>query len=370
MKIGLIVPSFSADQSDWCVPALRDFVQSLAADHALHIFALHYPFRRDNYSLFGARVRSLNGRNRHGLAAPRRLFDALTALSVEHARGGFDVLHAFWANEPGFIATLAGRALGIPTVVSVWGGELVGLPHIRYGSQLRVLERMRIRFTLQRATRVTVGSRYLQSIARQRGVKAARVPLGVDTKMFSPSRLREKNSVLKILNSGSLTPVKNQEILLEAFAAGATIDAMLEIVGSGPLETKLRAQANTLGIADRVTFCGELPHLALREKYQATDVMVQASLHEAQGLAVLEAGACSVAIVGTPVGALPEFAASGASITARGFKASDLMEAIQAAFAVREQLGIRARELVEREFALEVTRARWTQVYASLESAC
>ena len=30
MRIGLIVPGFSADESDWCIPALLNFVRALA----------------------------------------------------------------------------------------------------------------------------------------------------------------------------------------------------------------------------------------------------------------------------------------------------------------------------------------------------
>ncbi|HEX9077667.1 MAG TPA: glycosyltransferase, partial [Anaerolineae bacterium] len=133
MKIGFVLPGFSADERDWCIPALLNLVRVAASDQVVHVFALEYPYRRDVYSVYGATVHSLNGRNRGKRYAPRLWSDTLSAIRTEHRRAPFDVLHGFWANQPGLLALLAGRAFNIPVVVSAAGGELVGLPSIGYG---------------------------------------------------------------------------------------------------------------------------------------------------------------------------------------------------------------------------------------------
>lgn len=363
MKIGIVVPGFSADEHDWCIPALVNFVRTLAAENEIHVFALEYPYRRDEYRVYSAVVHSMNGRHRGKWYAPRLWSNTLASIRAQNTQARFDALHAFWVNEAGFIATLAARAMRIPVVASVAGGELVGLRHIAYGGQLRFIERSMIRWVMQNANRITVGSRYLQKIASAWRADAQILPLGVDTEMFSPKRA--SSTEIKILNVGSPVPVKGQENLLSAFGRlGA--NCTLEIVGSGIQEGLLRARANHLGISDRVKLCGSLPHDALIEKYRAADVFVQAAWHEAQGMAALEAAACGTAIAGTPTGILPELAERGAAVAARGFDPAVLANAIDRAIETRTQIGYRAREIAEQEFSLKATHSRWTELYHSL----
>ena len=59
MKVGLIVPGFSADAEDWCIPVLRHLVQRLSRNDEVEVVALRYPYRAARYALFGARVRAM-----------------------------------------------------------------------------------------------------------------------------------------------------------------------------------------------------------------------------------------------------------------------------------------------------------------------
>ncbi|MBI4786841.1 MAG: glycosyltransferase [Chloroflexi bacterium] len=354
MKIGLVLPGFSANERDWCIPALLNFVRRLAADNVVRVFALEYPFRRDVYSVYSAVVHSMNGRNRGKWHAPRLWSDTLAAIRAEHRRAPFDVLHAFWANAPSAIAILAGRALNVPVIASVAGGELVGLRAIGYGGQLRATERLIAGWTMRAANRVTVGSRYMQAIAARWRPEACVLPLGVDAQMFAPGRNATINRPRRIVNVGSLIPVKGQAQLLDAFARLARKEICLDIVGSGALERELRERALRLGIAERVLFSGSLAHDALPAKYRAADVFVQSSFHEAQGMAVLEAAASGIPVVGTPVGILRELT---------GGRADDLAQAVTQALENREQLGQQARRTVEQEFSLEATWHKWMELY-------
>lgn len=363
MKIGLVVPGFSADERDWCIPALLNFVRTLAADNEVHVFALEYPYRRERYCVYGATVHSMDGRNRGKWYAPRLWSSALSSIRAQNTPVRFDALHAFWVNEAGFIAALAARALRIPVVASVAGGELVGWKHIDYGGQQHFIERSMIRWVMQNANRITTGSRYLQKIASAWRADARVLPFGVDTQMFSPQRV--PSAEIKILNVGSLVPVKGQENLLQAFGRLGS-SCILEIVGGGIQEGSLRACANRLGISDRVKWRGALPHDAIIAKYRAADVFVQAARHEAQGMATLEAAACGIAIAGTPTGILPELAERGAAVTARGYDPAALADAIASAIETRKEIGCRARQVAEQEFSLKAAHARWMGLYHSL----
>src|ERR1051326_8511797 len=135
MNIGLVVPGFSADATDWCIPALRHLARTLAARDDVRVLALRYPYSAGRYAIDGAEVLSLGGGLAHGAATLELWRTILQALRFEHARRRFDVLHAFWATESGLLAALAGRILGVPTLVSLAGGELVAARDIGYGDQ-------------------------------------------------------------------------------------------------------------------------------------------------------------------------------------------------------------------------------------------
>ena len=64
----------------------------------------------------------------------------------------------------------------------------------------------------------------------------------------------------------------------------------------------MRGLAGELEIAERVTFAGYVAHDQLADLYRESDVFVQASRHEGQGIALLEATACGAAPAGTDVG--------------------------------------------------------------------
>ena len=53
-----------------------------------------------------------------------------------------DVVHGFWADEPGAVAAGCAALTGVPSVVSLAGGELADLESIRYGVQRQLLGRL------------------------------------------------------------------------------------------------------------------------------------------------------------------------------------------------------------------------------------
>jgi glycosyltransferase involved in cell wall biosynthesis len=165
MRIGLVVPGFSADPSDWCIPALRHLARSLASHDDVRVIAMRYPYASARYTIDGAETIALGGALRHGLATFDLWRTAFGVLREEHRRRPFDVLHAFWATESGLLAATAGRLLGVPTLVSLAGGELVALRDIDYGDQRLAWERLKVATSLRLASAVSAGSRQLATMA-------------------------------------------------------------------------------------------------------------------------------------------------------------------------------------------------------------
>jgi glycosyltransferase involved in cell wall biosynthesis len=76
-------------------------------------------------------------------------------------------------------------------------------------------------------------------------------------------------------------------------------------VGTGPLEGALRRRAAALGIAERMTLAGEVPHGEVPRWLQAADVLALPSAAVGFPNAVREALACGRPVIATPVGDVP-----------------------------------------------------------------
>jgi len=354
MRIGLVVPGFSAHAEDWCIPALRHLARALSSTDVVRVIAVRYPYRPGRYSIEGAEVIAVGGAERRGMAALDVWRTTLGLLGAEHRRRPFDVLHAFWATESGLLTAIAGRLLHVPALVSLAGGELVALPVIHYGDQRRGWERLKVAAALRLSTAVTAGSHQLLGLAKTYTDKERLyyAPLGVPLDLFQPSQTETGQ---RFIHVGSLTPVKDQVTLLRAFAKhphGATLD----IVGDGPLLHDLEHLAKQLGVGQAVTFHGDVDHAALPDVYRQASHFVLSSLHEAQNMAAIEAAACGLQVVGTRVGVLPELTDA---VSPTG-NAESLASAMASS---REN---RATDIARNNFGLDRCTQRFRDVYDSL----
>jgi glycosyltransferase involved in cell wall biosynthesis len=100
----------------------------------------------------------------------------------------------------------------------------------------------------------------------------------------------------EVVTVGRLEPWKGVNLAIRAFAAADTGEASMLIMGSGKEMPRLRRLAESLGMADSVTFAGHVPREQTLEAVARARVMIHAAIHEEAGLAVSEALA-----YGTPV---------------------------------------------------------------------
>lgn len=211
------------------------------------------------------------------------------------------------------------------------------------------------------------------------GVPAERVrtiPYGIDLQPYDavdPARvqaLRDSWGVgadtLVIGTAARLVPQKALHILLGAFAqfrAAGTPAARLVIVGAGPLEGELRAQAEALGLHDVVWagFQTDIPAVMA-----AFDVFALTSAFEGFGLVLLEAMAAGRPVAASAISAIPEVVADGETgvLVPPGDVAG-----FAAAFATladpvrRERFGAAGRARARERFTLEVMVDRTLAVY-------
>ena len=152
---------------------------------------------------------------------------------------------------------------------------------------------------------------------------------GVDHAQFKPgdqdrarTRLGLRPDQAVVLYAGRIQPLKGLDIALDAVAHVARSlerEIVFMLVGgpSGPAGerelARLRGLVSELALEDRVRFMGPQPHRTLPGFYHAADALVVCSHSESFGLTALEAHACGIPIVATPVGGLTHVVRNGTS---------------------------------------------------------
>lgn len=367
MNIGILLPGFSATDDDWAIPVYQHLVRALARDNTVRVIALRYPHHRQPYRIHGAIVHPLGaGAQARGRARLKLWWEAIGYLRRLHRQEPFHILHAMWADETGLIAGWVGRLLNIPTVVSVAGGELAQLRELNYGGQNSAFGRWVVGQALHSADAVVVACRYARQLIHTRGYRPRHIiciPLGIDEAIFQPKPIVKRSNHL--IHVGSLIGVKDQKTLLKALAQLPHVTA--DIVGDGPLRPTLEAQAQALGIANRVHFVGSVHHLALADYYSRARLHVLTSLHEGQGMVTLEAGACGLPSISTDVGLLPDYPTLGFVIPRENPTA--LAQAIHSLLIDEQRLldfGLSAQAFVRSHLTITHTASALQALYEAL----
>ena len=149
---------------------------------------------------------------------------------------------------------------------------------------------------------------YLEEHTQLRGVLA--ISCGLDARLYTPDfSPRTENLIMFI---GRVTSEKQIDKLVSAFALlDPALDARLEIVGGGELEDELKAQAESLGISDRVKFDSYVTKEFLREALTRATVFAMPSIAELQSIATMEALASGLPVVAANALALPHLVHDG-----------------------------------------------------------
>jgi glycosyltransferase involved in cell wall biosynthesis len=108
-----------------------------------------------------------------------------------------------------------------------------------------------------------------------------------------------------------------------------------------------------------VTFHGAIPHPQLVTFYQSAQWMLVTSQHEAFCMAAIEAAACGVRIIGTPVGILPEIGA----VAPFGHVEAMLAQIVARRHTTRRMNLSQHRQHIEQNYSLDVMTNGLLDVY-------
>ena len=180
-----------------------------------------------------------------------------------------------------------------------------------------------------------------------------------------------KNRVLLFLSR--IQEKKGCDILIEAFAKVASLDANLHLLMAGPdqngLQEKLQMLAKRLGIADRITWTGMLQGDLKWGAFYSSEAYVLSSHQENFGIAVAEALGCGLPVlISDKVNIWQEIETDGAGIvntdTVDGTEKS-LIHWLTLDEAKRHEMAVNAKRCFEERFTVE---AMATKLIANLQN--
>lgn len=299
----------------------------------------------------------------------------------------FDLVHIHELfTFPSVAGARRARAHGVPYVLTPHGVLM------RWGRRNRrpILKRVSTRLIeariVERAQLVhfTTESERLESVEVSTPSRAVVFPLGIDLSEFDAPAdaglLSARFPALKgrpfVLFLSRLHPVKGIELLLRAFALlpraqRPAADPVLVVTGEGSSDyaASLRRLAESPDLRDRVVFTGFLGREERLAALAGAACLIQPSLSESFGLAVVEALASGLPVVLTQGVALhTDVTKHGAGIAVRPVphELSSAMRTLLEDRALRESMGERARRLAWERFSVVSTANRLRAAYAAV----
>jgi glycosyltransferase involved in cell wall biosynthesis len=297
MKIALLAPASAFHTQKWA--------NGLAAEgHNVSVLSLH-----KNSLLYDKRVKVLT-------VCPVCIINYIHAnLLVLYLRFFFkvDIIHAHYASSYGLLAATSpfiNRYL-----LSIWGSDVYEFP---FRSRLH---RFFLSFALNSPTKIFSTSKAMKKhVIATFGtqVPIEIIPFGVclpDLLLKRKLNAAKGNSFV-VGTIKTMSHVYGIDTLVHSFhllSKDTTITSYLGdrklrlvIIGGGSDYDKLQALVTCLGLEEMVTLHGRIDNKRVYEYMAGFDIFAALSRRESFGVAMLEASACSLPVVSTTVGGIPE----------------------------------------------------------------
>jgi N-acetyl-alpha-D-glucosaminyl L-malate synthase BshA len=313
---------------------------------------------------------------------------ALTSKIIKVATDSkLDLVHAHYAIPHAMAAYMAREISGIPYVVTLHGSDVHSLGQ-------DPAYRPVVKHTVEKADAVTAVSEFLKKKAHEElGIEREIqvIPNFIDT-----SRFRHLNGVRLFVESGCVGLRKADEavelqpeekILLHASnfrEVKRVVDlveimrivvdhfpkARLIIAGDGPTRIEVERKIEALDLCNNVHLLGVKSNM--QEIMCSADLFLLNSTLEGMPLVLLEAMSCSLPVVTTPAGGIPELVRPGKDgVVTKGFGQEEYAQAIIEILEndeKRKKIGKAGRKRVEESFSAERIVKMYEKVFEEVVS--
>ncbi|MDJ0902913.1 MAG: glycosyltransferase [Xenococcus sp. MO_188.B8] len=296
------------------------------------------------------------------------LMDTYGQLVTLHKKYQFDVVHAFFINETGFLTTMLAKEKNLPVINSVRGVDLH--KHI-----FDCRQQKQIAWTLENSSWTTSVSQDLMHRARlftpvitHKSSTFLNSIAPVDFSSLPTPPLANNLQGLVIGSVGNFRDKKGIEYLLDACRNLKTEFTLLFVGDFVAKEREYWEQeiANS-GLEDKIVITGKIGREEALAYLPYMNIFAIPSLNDGCPNALLEAMLAERAVIGTNVDAIGEIIEDGVNgLLVNPYSSEELETTLRqliVAPELRQQLGAAAREKVLLQLAPEVEKQNWQQVY-------
>ncbi|WP_076417734.1 glycosyltransferase [Colwellia sp. UCD-KL20] len=239
-----------------------------------------------------------------------------------------DVLYTSWGFPDAVASSLINKWLKLPLFVKVHGTDVN--ENTLFPSRRKLIKKW-----LSKADTIFCASQALADSLENTGITKEKLLVnynGVNRDIFYPNN--QSTNEKRIIFVGSLIPTKGLNELVLAFAEVQKYhpDAILDIIGEGPLKESINqcTQAQNLNI----NVHGSIPLNLVAEKVRASSLLVLPSYREGVPNVLLEAFACGIPVVATTVGGIPEVVTKDVGLLVESKNTVQLEKAISEALTI------------------------------------
>jgi glycosyltransferase involved in cell wall biosynthesis len=223
----------------------------------------------------------------------------VAAILTEHAKQPFDILHAQYGYPTGWATQLAAKAIGVPTVVSIQGGDG------HWVGSCCETHRVAMCGVLAHANALLIGgASFVAEVCDRLGSDPARftiVPGAVDTGRFTPGPGDHAGPV-RLFYHGRVDRRKGVLDFIDALGImrenGVPFEAVISGIGPDVDSSKARAAELKFSEAE-IRFTGYADYDTVPDLYRHADVFVSPTYAEGFSNTILEAMAAGLAVVST-----------------------------------------------------------------------
>ena len=168
-------------------------------------------------------------------------------------------------------------------------------------------------WTATKADLVITPSVHLKNVVKNWGVSENNLKVIYNGTNIQSKITKKENEVLHFITVGRLAPWKNIDKIIQAMAIlnEKGFNFIFNIVGSGPLNEKLKILVKELKLENKIFFLGQKNTEELNKIYLDSDIYIQASGYEGLPHVILEAINFNLSIISTPIGGTNEILLDG-----------------------------------------------------------
>lgn len=268
------------------------------------------------------------------------------------------------SSKAGWIGRAAAKSLGIPAVFTAHGWAFTeGVPAVQRGTYW-----LAERLAAPLSSRVITVSEHDRRLAIRLRVLPAEKVVTVHNGMPDTPSLPlagPNGKTVRMTMVARFQDQKDHSLLLQALSGLPSAPWELDLIGDGPLQPAVEAQARGLGLAGRVNFLGLRRDVA--ERLTRSQLFVLATRWEGFPYTILEAMRAGLPVVASDVGGVQEAVVHGETglLVPRGDEQSlrQRLSEVLASPELRQRLGAAGRQRFEATFTFDRMIDKTAAVY-------